>query len=789
MALLEFANRFLRVMAGIGLGLSCRAHDLPPGTSPLTLEGDLSAQMVEGIDRFLQDETERAVLNRAAWWRRDLSSIAAYENSVRPNRERFRRMIGAVDPRLPVAVLEFVSDTRHPARVAETDRLTVFAVRWPVFENVYGEGLWLRPKGRVRARIVAIPDADQTPEMAAGLAAGLPAERQFARRLAEHGCEVLVPVLLDRRDAGSGNAALGKWTNQPHREWIYRQAFELGRHVIGYEVQKVMAAVDFFASLNAASEGEQTSIGVMGYAEGGLIGLYAAALDTRIRAALVSGYFDSRQHVWQEPIYRNLFGLLREFGDAEIAGLIAPRCLVIEHSPAPAVNGPPPARSGRSGAAPGRIETPAFQSVAMELERARARLDAGSTGLCGCFELVAGSQGRPIGPGSEPALLALLNRLGVQIGRLDAPGAAPLDRRAGFDPCPRQERQLREMEGHTQLFLRQSERARKDFFWSKLPPGSTQDWRRACAPFRSMFEEESIGRFPISDAPADVRARRLFDRPKWTGYEVVMDVFPSVFAWGYLLIPKDLEPGQRRPAVVCQHGLEGLPASVIDEDPSSRAFGPYQAFAARLAERGYVVFAPHSPYRGGDRFRVLQRKANPLGKSIFSIIIAQHRRALQWLGTLPCVDAERIGFYGLSYGGKTAMRVPAVVEGYALSICSGDFNEWIAKNVSTDFPASYMFTGEYEIYEWNLGPQLGYAEMAALIAPRPFMVERGHRDGVAIDEWVAYEYAKVRRLYAQLGIGERTAIEYFDGPHQIHGVGTFEFLDRHLRKFRTGPVD
>jgi len=68
----------------------------------------------------------------------------------------------------------------------------------------------------------------------------------------------------------------------------------------------------------------------MGYAEGGLIGLYAAALDTRIRAALVSGYFDSRQHVWQEPIYRNLFGLLREFGDAGVASLIAPRGLVVE---------------------------------------------------------------------------------------------------------------------------------------------------------------------------------------------------------------------------------------------------------------------------------------------------------------------------------------------------------------------------------------------------------------------------------------------------------------------------
>ncbi len=30
--------------------------------------------------------------------------------------------------------------------------------------------------------------------------------------------------------------------------------------------------------------------------------------------------------------------------------------------------------------------------------------------------------------------------------------------------------------------------------------------------------------------------------------------------------------------------------------------------------------------------------------------------------------------------------------------------------------------------------------MAALIAPRPFMVERGHFDGVAPDEAVGYEF-------------------------------------------------
>jgi hypothetical protein len=81
---------------------------------------------------------------------------------------------------------------------------------------------------------------------------------------------------------------------------------------------------------------------------------------------------------------------------------------------------------------------------------------------------------------------------------------------------------------------------------------------------------------------------------------------------------------------------------------------------------------------------------------------------------------------------------------------------------------------------WDMGNHFDYAEMAYLMAPRPFMVERGHRDGVSKDEWVAYEYAKVRRAYTKLGIPERTRIEWFDGPHTIHGIGTFDFLHEQL---------
>jgi hypothetical protein len=45
---------------------------------------------------------------------------------------------------------------------------------------------------------------------------------------------------------------------------------------------------------------------------------------------------------------------------------------------------------------------------------------------------------------------------------------------------------------------------------------------------------------------------------------------------------------------------------------------------------------------------------------------------------------------------------------------------------------------------------------------------------------VAGEFGKVRRHYDQLGLSDRAVLEFFDGPHTIHGKGTFEFLRRHL---------
>src|SRR5262249_4656849 len=154
-----------------------------------------------------------------------------------------------------------------------------------------------------------------------GLVEGVPAESQFARRLAESGSRVIVPTLISRKmEKRNGRA------NLTNREFLYRSAFELGRHLIGYELQKILAAVDWFAK----EGGKDAKIGVIGYGEGGMLALYAGALDTRIGSVCVSGYFHSHHDIWEEPIDRNVFGLLEQFGDAELAAMISPRGLIVE---------------------------------------------------------------------------------------------------------------------------------------------------------------------------------------------------------------------------------------------------------------------------------------------------------------------------------------------------------------------------------------------------------------------------------------------------------------------------
>jgi dienelactone hydrolase len=819
-------RRFFSV-AVAALCVAAPLHAQPlPGTKPLEMQGDLAKQMVEGIDRYLTKATAESVEKRKEFWKPDYSSAAAYEKSMTPNRERLRKILGVVDMRVPVkgvkelsvdeagrlfdslakgrpAVpiwefetlreplqqfarekridngqitrnqlvqfidemrtqlpggMEFVATKDAPALVGEGKNHKVFAVRWSVLPGVFGEGLLLEPQGKPKACVVAIPDADQTPEQISGLSPEVPKSAQFARVLADAGCRVVVPTLVDRKDTYSGSSKTGRFTNQTHREFIYRMSYEMGRHIIGYEIQRALAAVDWFAK-----DKGHPPIGIYGYGEGGLIAQYCAALDTRISSTVISNHFGQRDQIDREPIYRNVCRLFKEFGDGELLHLIQPRSIIVDRSDFK-LPPPPKPHDGRGGAAPGELGGYPIESARKEIERVALTFPK------------VGFPRKPIQMRTTRAesMAVFLKHVGAAPPDDDL---APPKALHLHDPESRQRRQFDQLVDYTQKLMPDAVQRRKEFVWDKLDTSSLDKFKKSQEPLRRYFHENVIGMLPEPTAPLNPRTRLHHETPKYKAYEVVLDVYEDVFSYGILCVPNDLKPGEKRPVVVCQHGLEGRPTDVVNPKVKTPY---YNSFGTQLADQGFIVFAPQNPYIFKNEFRQTVRKANPVQLSLYSFIVRQHERILEWLGALPFVDATRIAYYGLSYGGKVAMRIPSILEGYCLSICSGDFNEWIWKNINLEWVGSYMFSGEYEMYEFDLGNTFNYAEMAALIAPRPFMVERGHNDGVGLDEYVAFEYAKVRRLYAKLGIPERTEIEFFTGGHECRVVGTLAFLRKHL---------
>ena len=750
-----------------------------PETSELTATGEIWRDMVRGIDRYIESATEKVVQERKLNWKEN-------RESAEEKRQTLRHIVGLKDertaPNLALkAAFQAWAETSESGFsssagcVGKGPGFRAFAVRWNVFRAVQGDGLILVPDGKCRAAIVALPDCDQTPEMLAGLAPGIPPQSQFARILAGQGCLVIAPYLIDRGNEHSGLPGVQS-IRHPHREVLWRAAYQMGRTLAAYEVQKVLGAVDWLKTEGAPGCG----IGVAGYGEGGMIAMYAAAFDTRIEAVAVSGYFQPRENLWQEPIYRNIWSFVRHFGDAEMAALIFPRPLVIEAGKYPAVSHTGETEASE-GIAPGVLEKPPSGDVEREIDRARQLIEdmnpsaaEASPDFSGGLELFEPAADTFGSAEMLQAFLLKLNTGWISEARDDVPTS--IDKELSDAVKDRSRSQYLQILEDTQHLMRESEFIRAEF-WNKADTTSVKSFEQSVGWYKDYLWDEIIGRLPPPDRPMKPKSRQIYDTETCRAYEVMLDVYEDVFAYGILTVPKNLRDGERRPVVVCQHGLEGRPQDVADPDVEE---DPYNRFAYKLAELGFVTFAPQNPYIGTNTFRQVLRRGQPAGLTLFSFIVRQHERILDWLAGLPIVDPERMAFYGLSYGGKTAMRVPQLLDRYCLSICSADYNEWIWKNMWIRHHFCYLYSSEYDMPEFDLGNTFNYAELSRLVFPRPFMVERGRIDDVAPDEWVAYEYAKTRKFYVEMGMADKTEIEFFDGPHTINGVGTYEFLQKHL---------
>ena len=93
---------------------------------------------------------------------------------------------------------------------------------------------------------------------------------------------------------------------------------------------------------------------------------------------------------------------------------------------------------------------------------------------------------------------------------------------------------------------------------------------------------------------------------------------------------------------------------------------------------------------------------------------------------------------------------------------------------------SYMWTVEYDMYEFDLGNTFNYAEMAYLIAPRPLCAESGERDPIFPIQASRRSFARVKEIYEVFAAGEQVQHETFDDVHTFYGVKGLPFLAQHL---------
>ncbi len=109
----------------VTLSLAAVAHDAPEkkasapttlkGTGQLSMEGDIAAQLVAGVDKFLLREIEASADNRERFFRRDLAGFRRYNDGLEPNRKRLAHILGMRESRPQNTTPELVATVDQPA--------------------------------------------------------------------------------------------------------------------------------------------------------------------------------------------------------------------------------------------------------------------------------------------------------------------------------------------------------------------------------------------------------------------------------------------------------------------------------------------------------------------------------------------------------------------------------------------------------------------------------------------------------------------------------------------------
>ncbi|MGZ4754935.1 MAG: alpha/beta hydrolase family protein, partial [Acidimicrobiia bacterium] len=241
------------------------------------------------------------------------------------------------------------------------------------------------------------------------------------------------------------------------------------------------------------------------------------------------------------------------------------------------------------------------------------------------------------------------------------------------------------------------------------------------------------------------------------------------------------------PAILAVHGhgpgkdeVCGIDTPVVNAALAEH----HDDYAHSLAQRGYVVLAPdlrcfgeRADWQPEDHYHcdvnlvhAVMAGCSPLAQNLWDL-----QRALDVLAGHALVDPGRLGAVGFSYGATMTLFLAALDARVQAAVISGYLSSWrAAHRVPWNMCGSQVLTG-------MLG-SLEHVDVAALVAPRPLLVETGTDDALFPEAVARTTVAQLRTVYGCLGASDDAlAHDVFEGGHQWHGAQAGEFLDRWLK--------
>ncbi|WP_165226461.1 alpha/beta hydrolase family protein [Aquisphaera insulae] len=289
------------------------------------------------------------------------------------------------------------------------------------------------------------------------------------------------------------------------------------------------------------------------------------------------------------------------------------------------------------------------------------------------------------------------------------------------------------------------------------------------ASLRASFLE-MLGGMPGAQGPPAARITGRISGDGYTVDRVLFESFPGFQVSGLVYRPAGdatAHPGVLSP---CGHSEVG------------KAHETYQTLHINLAKRGFVVLT-YDPVgqgersqfwdasRGRSRFDLSCGEHCVLGNPLYllGMSFARYRiwdaiRALDYLISLPGVDAARIGCVGNSGGGNLTAYLAAVDDRVRVPVI-GCYITALPRRMANRIQEDPSSDPEQDPHGF-VSRGIDHAGLLALIAPRPALLCSAEKDFFPIAGTRA-TFAEAKRLYAIAGAEDRIGMTVAPGPHGL----------------------